>query len=72
MRDLEQYPDLMTTAEVAEATGLAQRRIRTLITAGELPYRQAGRHILVPKSVLPEVFAPDLAAALAASKARPA
>ncbi|MEJ2886098.1 helix-turn-helix domain-containing protein [Actinomycetospora aeridis] len=63
MLDLEKYPALLTTAEVAEATGLSVRRIRTMIASGELPYRNAGRAILVPKSVMSEVFEPTLAGA---------
>lgn len=68
MLDLEKYPALMTTAQVSEATGLSPKRVRALITSGELPYRYAGRALLIPKSVLPEVFAPELSAALEAAR----
>lgn len=59
MEDTSSYPDLMTVADVVAVTKVSEGRVRSMIRCGQLPHRRAGRVILVPKSVLADVFAPD-------------
>lgn len=52
MKALEDYPALMSVAEVAKATGMGERLVRTAIAEGQLPHVRWGRRILVPRPAL--------------------
>ena len=48
------YPDLLTTADVASLTGLSVQTIRNEINNGHLPGCRIGRKLYVPKQALIE------------------
>ena len=50
----EDYPDLLTTADVATLTGLSVQTIRSEINNGHLPGCRIGRRLYVPKQALIE------------------
>lgn len=52
MKALEEYPALMSVAEVAEFTGMGERLVRTAIAEGQLPHIRWGRRVLVPRPKL--------------------
>lgn len=49
------FPDLMTVADVCEATGLSAQTVRISCASGELPAVKIGRRWFVPKSRLIEL-----------------
>ena len=48
------YPDLLTTADVATLTGLSVQTIRSEINNGHLPGCRIGRRLYIPKQALIE------------------
>lgn len=48
------YPDLLTTADVASLTGLSVQTIRNEVNNGHLPGCRIGRRLYIPKQALIE------------------
>ena len=57
MERSNEYPDLVTITEVAQALRVTPQAVRDLVASGHVPFLRVGRRYRIPRTWLDERFA---------------